>query len=439
MIKKFTFVFSLTLISQIISLFAISFIVKKEASATFIEFIALLDSSYLLINTILSFGIVQIATREVVVSENWKKIIENTQNIRFNFSLFLFLLGVVLYYISKKEFFLTFLLSPLLALNVNYLFYAKGKPEIATKNSSIRVIILSLTLICLGLFQYFSNKIYLICFILGLLYVAYSSNSLSKTKANFNLSLHFFKEYFKNIGVGITDLAIIFLEFGILFFASFFYQSTIIAEAYILIKLITVIKGFQRMVFQVFYNQLIDNKIVIFLDKFILFTGFSFFIICFLFSNEMLLLLYSKNDLILQRNLILFSLALLIASIILASMARTLILRNDKIYVRSYILSLMFSFSTMIVLSYTTYNEYGISISLLVGELVLFLSFLIGIKKDIDLKQYLLMIIGCCFLIVLYIFISKLFEKTITFAIVITVQCVIFLCYIFQNKKIITR
>ena len=439
MIKKFTFVFSLTLICQLISLFSISFVVKRNATEDFIEFIALLDSSSILITTILSFGIIQIASREIVTSDKWKKVIEDTQNIRINFSYVLFILGLLLYLITKKYYFLTFLFSPLIALNVNYVFYAKGKPQLAVKNSSTRLIILSFSLIFLGIFEFFSKEIYLFFFIVGLTYVAFVSNSLLKTIINFKIDPYFFKGYSKSIGVGITDLAIIFLEFGILFFASFFYNTTIVSGAYILIKIITLVKGFQRMIFQVFYDQLIYKEKVYFLDQIILFVGFSFFILSFFFSKEILILLYSKNSIIFCNNFIFFSLALLIGSIILTSMARTLIIKKDKTYIRSYFLSIFFSSSTMVILSYTKINCYGISISLLVGELVLFLSFFSGIWKEIYLKKKMVVFIKYIILFLFYYLISKMFQEQILFIIILILQLSIALFFLFQNKKILNK
>lgn len=439
MIKKFTFVFSLTLISQILSLFSVSFIVKNNATDSFIEFVALLDSSYLLINTILSFGILQIASREIVSSENWQNIVSQTQNIRLNFSFVLFIAGIVFYFITQNGHFLIFLLAPLLALNVNYLFYAIGKPQYAATNSSIRVIILSLSLFIIGTFHYFSTNIYLMFFILGLVYVAYVSNTLAKTKPHFKMSLAFIKEYSKSVGVGITDLSIIFLEFGILFFATFFYKSTIVAEAYILIKIITLVKGFQRMVFQVFYDQLKDRNVAYFLDQFILFSGFSFFTFSFLFSDEILILLYDKNDNVLQNNFMLLSVALLIASIILASMARTLILKNDKTYIRSYVLALFISCSSMIYLSYSILHEYGISISLLLGEFILFLSFFIGIRKEIEFKKYLLSLLKYVMLFLLYFFISKIYKTLASFLIIAAIHIALLTVFLYHNKKFITK
>ncbi len=439
MIKKFSIVFSLTLISQLISLFAISFVVKRNASDLFIKNIALLDSSYVLITTIISFGIIQIASREIVINKNWEKVVEKTQNTRLNLSYLLFAIGLLSYFITKKNYFLTFLFSPLIALNVNYFFYAKGKSQIAARNSSIRIIILSLTLICFGVFQFFSISIYLISFIIGLSYIAIESNSLLKSKINFKINLYFYKEYSKNIGVGVTDLAIIFLEFGILFFASFFYNDTFLSEAYLIIKIITLLKGFQRMIFQVFYDQLLDKEKVYFLDQIILFVGFSFLSISFYFSEDILMLLFSKNNIVLKNNLILYSFAVFIASIILSAMARTLILKNDKTYVRSYFLSLVFSFLTMVLLSYTNLNKYGISIALLVGEVVLFFSFFIDIWKDIFFKKKLINILKFSFLFFAYYITSIFFKQSVLFLFIVISLLIIVVFFAKYNKATLLK
>lgn len=439
MIKKFTNVFILTLISQIISLLSLSYIIKRNATDSFLEFIALLDSSYLIINTLLSFGIIQIASREIVVSEKWETVLAETQNIRLNFSYFLLLFGVLLLLITKNDYFLVFLFSPLIALNVNYLFYANGRPQVATKNASIRSFILSFSLIFLGFFEYFSNKIYFCLFVLGLIYVAFASNYESQTKIKYKINTAFFSKYSKSIWIGITDLAIIFLEFGILFFATFFYRDTIVAEAYILIKIVTIVKGFQRMIFQVFYDQLIQKAKAFLLDQIILFIGFSFFVISFFFSNEIFQILYSKNNTLLNQNALFLSIALLIGSFILASMARTLIIKKDKIYIRSYIWSFILSFFTMLVMSYSKLNIYGISIALLVGEFALFLSFFISIYKDIDIQKYSINILKYCFLFFIYYFVSKIIMAQIFFIIVLITQVSIAGIFLLENRKLLDK
>lgn len=439
MIKKFTYVFSLTLISQIISLLSLSYIVKRDATDSFLEFVALIDSSYLLINTVLSFGIIQIATREIVVAEKWETVIAETQNIRVNFSYFLLLIGISLLLITNNYYFLVFLCSPLIALNVNYLFYAKGRPQVATKNASIRSIILSFSLIFLGFFKYFSSKIYFCLFVLGLIYVAFASNYESQTKIKYKISTTFFNKYSQSIWIGISDLAIIFLEFGILFFATFFYNDTIVAEAYILIKIITLVKGFQRMIFQVFYDQLTQKLKAFLLDQIILFIGFSFFVINFFFSREIFQILYSKDNKILQENALLLSIALLIGSFILATMARTLIIKKDKIYIRSYVLSFVFSFVTMVFMSYSKLNNYGISIALLIGELALFLSFFIGIYKDIDVKKYSVNFLKYSFLFFIYYIVSTIINTQIFFLIVLISQLSIGAFFLLKNRKQIDK
>ena len=116
-------------------------------------------------------------------------------------------------------------------------------------------------------------------------------------------------------------------------------------------------------------------------------------------------------------------------------MARTLIIKNDKTYIRSYLLSFVFSFVTMIVLSYSKIDNYGISISLLVGELVLFLSFFIGIYKEIFVKKYILVLLKFGILFISYFLISKIFKEQVLFIIIIFSQLFIVAFFLFQNKK----
>jgi len=219
----------------------------------------------------------------------------------------------------------------------------------------------------------------------------------------------------------------------------FFYNDTIVAEAYILIKIITLVKGFQRMIFQVFYDQLTQKLKAFLLDQIILFIGFSFFVINFFFSREIFQILYSKDNKILQENALLLSIALLIGSFILATMARTLIIKKDKIYIRSYVLSFVFSFVTMVFMSYSKLNNYGISIALLIGELALFLSFFIGIYKDIDVKKYSVNFLKYCFLFFIYYIVSIIINAQIFFLIVLISQLAIGAFFLLKNRKQIDK
>ena len=193
------------------------------------------------------------------------------------------------------------------------------------------------------------------------------------------------------------------------------------------------------MIFQVFYDQLTQKLKAFLLDQIILFIGFSFFVINFFFSREIFQILYSKDNKILQENALLLSIALLIGSFILATMARTLIIKKDKIYIRSYVLSFVFSFVTMVFMSYSKLNNYGISIALLIGELALFLSFFIGIYKDIDVKKYSVNFLKYSFLFFIYYIVSTIINTQIFFLIVLISQLSIGAFFLLKNRKQIDK
>lgn len=435
MLKKIIYIFFLSILTQLFSVFSLSYIIKNGADNNFIENIALLDSAFAIITTVLAFGILQIATRDIVGNENWKSIVKETQEDRSSFAIVLLIIGIVLYLITFNNLFLILTIAPLISSNVNYALYAQGYSIYATIASSIRILIPSIALLLFGYYQNYSNFSYFIIFIISLLFSSQASIYFLKTTNNFKFKRDFYKKYIRKINIGITDLAIIFLEMGILFFAAFFYTDLAISNSYMILKIYVLIKGIQRLIFQIFYNELTNNEKVIFYNKIIFLVGFVFFIISFNYSHEFLYFVFSKNDEIIVTNFKILGFSLLIASILLASMARTLVLKKDKIYIQSYNYALISTIFCMILFSFTSYKSYGISLSLLMGEFVLFTSFFIKIRSDYNINNYLFFFLFQIVLLVIYTIIKFYFTFTLSIVLTLTIQFFYCFYFLFYNKK----
>lgn len=435
MIKKIFSVFLVTLLAQILSVFSISYIYNRNPDESFLSTIALLDSTFSIITSVLAFGMLQIATRNIVTSEVWEKEVKDTQNIRMSFAFVISIISLISYLFTDKPLFLYLIMSVFIANNVNYALYGRGKSLQASFSSSLRLIINALGLLVMSFLCLYNNYIYFLLFSVTILLTSIFSNFLLKTKFQFNFKIDFYKSYLKNFKIGITDLAIVFLETGILFFADFFYEKNAITDAFIVLKIYVLIKGVQRLIFQIFYNELINNKIVILLNKMIFIIGILFFVTTVLYTNELSAFIFGKVSENVLFNFKISGFSLLIFSVLLASIARTLVIKNDKVYFISFVLSFICSFTSMILLSYSEYKENGIFIALLIGEIVLFLSFFIGIRKDLKIINYKNFYLINFLLLLAFFLLQKYLEIEYAISISIVIEGFYILYFIFYNKK----
>lgn len=436
MIKKIFSVFLVTLLAQILSIFSISYIYNRNPDESFLNTIAILDSTFSIVTSVLAFGMLQITTRNIVTNKEWEKEVSETQNIRMSFAFYISILSLILYIFLEKPLFLYFTTSIFIANNVNYALYGLGKSLQASVSSSLRLIINALGLLLMGYFCVYNSLFYFILFSITILITSIYSNFLLKAKFQFKLINDFYKSYLITFKIGITDLAIVFLlDTGILFFADFFYEEHAITNAYIVLKIYLLIKGVQRLVFQTFYNELVNIKKVILLNKIIFIIGVVYFVATVLYTNEVASFIFGKISESALLNFKISGFSVIISSILLASIPRTLVIKNDKIYFNSFVLSLFFLLSSMIILSFTRYKDNGIFIALLIGEFVLFLSFFIGIRKDLKIRKYKKFYLMNFLLLVVYFLLNKYLVTEFAILVSIVINVVYGFYFIFFNKK----
>ena len=108
MIKKIFSVFLVTLLAQILSIFSISYIYNRNPDESFLNTIAILDSTFSIVTSVLAFGMLQITTRNIVTNKEWEKEVSETQNIRMSFAFYISILSLILYIFLEKPLFLYF-------------------------------------------------------------------------------------------------------------------------------------------------------------------------------------------------------------------------------------------------------------------------------------------------------------------------------------------
>lgn len=434
MLKKLFIIAFIVAIGHFLSVFSISFIVKRGVDKVFLDNISNIESTLALIISIIAFGLQQIATRDIVVSENWKHILDRTQKARFTLGILMAIFGLVAFFVTNSHFYLIFLTSPIIAFVSDYALYAKGLAIEGSFVSLVRVAIPSISLIIMGIIEsYYIGTYYLIVF-LSLILVVIISNRLLKFNIKIQATKDFYKLYARNINIGLTDISITILQLGILSIAAPFYNDSIITDTFLVLKIYVLLKGVQRLIFQAFYKDLVALDKAILIDNLIFISGFVFFTICMLYATELIDLIYSKDFYRIEILFKIIGVAALISSILIASSARALLLKKEKEYTFSYILAMIVTVLTVLIFAMTNSSYLGIVFAILAGELTLFICFFIFLRKEFQLKKRFLFYTS--FLILFLIFV--LINSTLTFiysSILIALTLLVYGCYYIYTHK----
>ncbi|MFC4722877.1 hypothetical protein ACFO5O_11130 [Geojedonia litorea] len=436
MLKKLLIIALIVATGHFLSVFSISFIVKRGVDAVFLENVTNIESTLALIIAIIAFGLQQITTRDIVVSQNWKLILEKTQAARFTLGILLALFGILAFLVTETNFYLIFLVSPIIAYVSDYALYARGLAIEGSFISLIRVTLPSLALILMGIVECYSIGTYYIIIFITFAVVVYVSNKILNFKIKLNADRHFYKLYAKNVNIGLTDITITVLQLGILSIATPFYKDQIVTDTFLVLKIYVLLKGVQRLIFQAFYKDLVSLDKSLLIDKLIFISGFVFFVICTLYPSELIELIYSKEYFRIEILFKIIGVAALVSSVLIASSARTLLLKREKEYTFSYILSLIITIISVLLFSFNYYGDSGIALSILAGELTLFFCFSFFLKTEFQFKKRFMFYLPFLFMFLIFFLLKEnftfLYSSILTLLILIIYGCY----YIYTNKEL---
>ena len=432
MIKRLVPIAILTGLAHFISFFSISFLVKKNVDSNFLVKIAEIESATVFILSILSFGIQQIASRDIATSNDWRKILNNTQVSRTSMSLAIAFIGAIGFFLTKDDYYLIYIIAPLLSLNIDYALYSRGLPIKAAFIALIKVSVPGLTLLYLAINENFIFNIYLISFLLTWVILGIISNKILKAKLIPKPNFNFLKVYFNKIKIGLTDIAITSLKLGVLTLAQPFYNESVIANTFVFLKIYVLVRGIQRVLFQSFYKDLISIEKSRLVDK----MGLIFGAVCFvslIFYNEQIIPFLFSTEYTTDKEIIkLLAVLILFSSISISASPRMLLLKKDKDYINSYLGSLLVLIIALVAFSSLST---GILWALVLGEITLLFFFLKSIYKEIFTKDYSCFSTG----VVILIFVSGLMFFLIPNEISIYISGIILItfvvAFVLRNKN----
>ena len=358
-----------------IALAAIGF-AARVFDASIIGRIGTIESSVLLIISIISFGLQLATNRNIVINKNWLLYFEQGQKARVTMSLLLLPAGC-LYWFTGDMTYLLFFISPIIALNGDYALYGRGFPEYASGISLFRVLIPSTTLIICSMVH--SQQIvnfYAIGMILGIFMAGYLSSLKLSTRYFFFPKLQSLKYYFDSFKLGIGSVSLTIMGSGLILISNHFYELNEVGEAYLGIKLFIIYKGVRRIIIQAFFSELKESSNALFVDRLSIIIGMFGGAVFIFFPTFIINVFYGEPscDLTGLTTVVkLVGIAMLFSS--MTSVAETIVMlkKMDTAYVVSITSSMTVSVLTLTVSSIFLHSATGILLGVVVGEISLFL------------------------------------------------------------------
>ncbi|NTW88272.1 MAG: hypothetical protein HGB26_03930 [Desulfobulbaceae bacterium] len=278
-----------------ISLYFFMFLSSRFGADT-VASIGLLESSLYLTTGIVSFGILQLAAREVVSGEAIHAVARRYQSLRFAIGLMVGAVGLVAYLITGQSKWIMFILAPVVALNVDYLLYAVGRPQVAGIVALVRQggpYLAMMLAIVVGFkkIDFCFITVTLIGFLLAGMLSAYALKIRYLYLPSFNLA----NKIKPVLTVGISDFTYNSMRSSLPLVSGIFFQGEEVLVVYGFFKLMMVFIGARRLLVQFFYSRLVDPHLAKNVDWLVRGGAITLFFICVVMRRELSTAYFGKT------------------------------------------------------------------------------------------------------------------------------------------------
>lgn len=381
MIKRVFWVALFTGLSHLISILTISYVIR-ELGEEVSGYIGIIDSTVILVASIISFGIQLAVNRNVATKTSWQSNYNLAQSARLMLSFFIVIFGAVLYLFGGEMQYLIYAFAPLVALNGDYALYGNGKPITASSLSFLRVAAPNLGILFAGYLGGLNViYVYIVLLATGIFLAGLISSRANHVKYFFLPRKHFLKFYFKYWKVGGYQVASALIVPGILVIADWFYSLAIIGLINGLLKILIVYKGGLRIIVQTFFKEITIEKTHEKIDKASLLAWGAVSIPIIVYYNTTLNLLFDNKYDEIAILLPVIGAIMFLGAFRNASEARALILKKDNLNLSIFLIALLLQTIVLITFSYTPYFIWGIPLGLLIAELTVVIGLGYGLHR----------------------------------------------------------
>ena len=381
MLKRVFWVALFTGLSHLISIITISYVLRNLGEETS-GYLGIIDSTVILVASIISFGIQLAVNRNVATRKSWKSNYKLGQSARLMLSFFVMIFGLGTYLIQGDLELLIYCFAPLIALNGDYALYGNGKPIIAASLSFLRVALPNLGIIVTA--HYWGIEvlpIYVILLAIGMFAVGLIAAKVNGVSYFYLPRKNFLKFYFKYSKVGVYQVVGVLLVPSILVIGNWFYSIVVIGLINGLLKLLIVYKGGLRIIVQTFFKEIKEENTDLKIDKASLLAwGVISIPVIIYFKTTLFLLFNNKYDEI-SPILPFIGGVMFLSSFRNASEAKALLQKKDNLNLYVFLTALLLEAIVIIVFSYTNNFIWGIPIGLFIAELTIVLGLGFGLNK----------------------------------------------------------
>ena len=357
---------------------------------TAVKSVGTIDAQFNLIFSILAAGLLMTSAREIAISENWRQHYISGQEARITLSFLLCIFSLVGIYHNEYYFLAG---APFIALNGDYLLYAKGRPVTASLLAFLKVFVPSMAMFLAAVYwQQYVVWIFALTTIIMYFFSGLVISWLMKFPYWFTPKLSSLRSYLSTLYLGVVSFSYYFLGLGLIIVADLFYPGRVIAHAYLALKVYVIYKGVLRIIVQAFFSEMMDEDVSIKVDRLSILTGLAFLISASLFPSGFLSLFVDKSLVQDFSWIFLIGINGFLFSPFLSLTTRAILEKKDKAYAGLVTIAMLVSTLTCIIFSFSSASEKTIIISLGLGEFIASAGLIIILKKLSLVKERLLFI-----------------------------------------------
>lgn len=408
MIRRVFWVALFTGLSHLVSLVTVSFVITNLGEETS-GYLGVIDSTIMVVASIISFGIQLAVNRNVATKFSWKSNYSLAQASRLMLGLILGLGGLIGYWWFKDIAILVYCMSPLIALNGDYALYGNGKPIAAASLSFLRVALPNLGILALAYLYEIDIVIpYVYLLALGIFLAGVLASRFNQVDYLVVPRKNFVKFYFKYLKVGLYQVVSVLLLAGVLTIGNIFYEIAVIGLVNGLLRILIIYKGGLRIIVQSFFKEIASPGTAAKIDKASILAWGAIAIPVIIFHETTLEILFDDTYDSFKMLMPVFGIIMLLGALRNAAEADALIRRKDNLNLFAFLTAFLVELVIIIAFSYSDAVIWGIPLGILAGEIVLVLYLGIGLGAREFLGNRLLFLLKILPVLIL-IFLIKLF------------------------------
>jgi hypothetical protein len=367
MLKRILIIAFFTGSGQLLSVFVLKYLAGNSSIAQ-LKAIAEIDSLVLFIMNLIALGLQSAAMRNLALTPDWKPEYYETQSARITFGLLLMAaaaLGLI------NEYYLLFLVAPVLAWSGDYALYARGYPITGSIIAFVRLAFPFLALLA-GALYYPDALGWIYAISLTIVYFvtnAYISYFLG-TAYVFRPSLKNLRLYISSLPLGIVALSLYFLGLGLILFAPYLYSTEVVTVAFLGLKFYIIFKGVLRIIHQAFLKEMTSRTVCLKVDQLSTIAGIILCGSVVIFPGSFITLFFGRQYLVEELFFMLLGINALIYSLFLSFATRAVLQRADRKYTTVTVIAAVVTIIAVIVLSGVADDAVSIAAGLGLGELV---------------------------------------------------------------------